>query len=233
MTNTRARFGQQPGTRSVCLKAILPPRYLSHLQLDLIFRLDMKTYHPMPDALAETAAFLTPHEQDQLWRAAILMANSRGMVMRLTAMFGRRIETLGADLKHRRTLRRPGLGGSDPACPGCGRGHALEQLQSGDVWPVGRPSDAPPQRPRGNRAHRLAATASGVASGFVGLPGVLFDIPFTTTTILRSIAEVDGTPERISRPRTPSAPASKSWPSAVRVRSMMKLKSATGRRVSG
>jgi hypothetical protein len=43
---------------------------------------------------------------------------------------------------------------------------------------------------RTGRAHRLATTASGVASGFVGLPGVLFDIPFTTTTILRSIAQV-------------------------------------------
>ena len=38
--------------------------------------------------------------------------------------------------------------------------------------------------------HRLATTASGVASGFVGLPGVVFDIPFTTATILRSIAQV-------------------------------------------
>ena len=47
-----------------------------------------------------------------------------------------------------------------------------------------------PRQPRNNALHRLATTASGVASGFVGLPGVVFDIPFTTATILRSIAEV-------------------------------------------
>ena len=47
-----------------------------------------------------------------------------------------------------------------------------------------------PRQPRNNAVHRLATMASGVASGFVGLPGVVFDIPFTTATILRSIAEV-------------------------------------------
>jgi hypothetical protein len=47
-----------------------------------------------------------------------------------------------------------------------------------------------PKRARGNAAHKWTAAASGVASGFVGLPGVVFDVPFTTTLILRSIAEV-------------------------------------------
>jgi hypothetical protein len=47
-----------------------------------------------------------------------------------------------------------------------------------------------PKKPKSNPLHKLAATASGIASGFIGLPGVLFDIPFTTTAILRSIAEV-------------------------------------------
>lgn len=47
-----------------------------------------------------------------------------------------------------------------------------------------------PKQPRGNRLHRLATAASGAASGFAGFPGVVFDIPFTTMTILRSIAEV-------------------------------------------
>jgi len=47
-----------------------------------------------------------------------------------------------------------------------------------------------PRHARANRLHRLATAASGAASGFAGLPGVIFDIPFTTMTILRSIAEV-------------------------------------------
>ena len=52
------------------------------------------------------------------------------------------------------------------------------------------PEFARPSQPRNNRLHRLATAASGAASGFVGFPGVMFDIPFTTMTILRSIAEV-------------------------------------------
>jgi hypothetical protein len=156
-----------------------------------MFRLDMKTYHPMPDALAETAAFLTPHEQDQLWRAAILMADSRSVVMRLTAMFGRRIETL------RRRISNTGERFGGQAWTDLTQ--RIQDAVEDTLWNsynlatfglLAVPRIIRPRRPRGNRAHRLAATASGVASGFVGLPGVLFDIPFTTTTILRSIAEV-------------------------------------------
>jgi hypothetical protein len=134
----------------------------------------MKTYQPMPETLAGAASFLTPAEQDEMWRAAIVMADSRGLMLRLTAMFGRRIEALRGRLS--KTGERIG-------------GQAwTELMQRFGLTAV--PRIARPKHPRGNGAHKLAAAASGVASGFVGLPGVLFDIPFTTTTILRSIAEV-------------------------------------------
>jgi hypothetical protein len=151
----------------------------------------MTTYHQMPDLLADTAAFLTPHEQDQLWRAAIIMADSRGLVMRFTSMFGRRIEQfrgrisqtgerfggrLWADLTQRT---------QDAVEDTLWHSYHLATFGLNAV-----PRIARPKRPRGNGIHRLATAASGVASGFIGLPGVLFDIPFTTTTILRSIAQV-------------------------------------------
>jgi uncharacterized protein (DUF697 family) len=151
----------------------------------------MKTYHPMPESLAESAAFLTTHEQDRLWRAAIIMADSRGLVMRLTAMFGRRIESL------RGRIAKTGdrFGGAAWAELTQRAQDAVEDTlwNSYNLATFGLmavPRIARAKTPRKNAAHRLAATASGVASGFVGLPGVLFDIPFTTTTILRSIAEV-------------------------------------------
>jgi hypothetical protein len=151
----------------------------------------MKTYHPMPETLADTASFLTAHEQDQLWRAAIIMADSRGLVMRLTAMFGRRIESL------RGRISKAGdkFGGESWAAVTKRTQDAVEDTlwNSYNFATFGLtavPRVVRPKRPRGNPGHRLAATASGVASGFIGLPGVLFDIPFTTTTILRSIAEV-------------------------------------------
>jgi hypothetical protein len=151
----------------------------------------MKTYHQMPEALAETASFLTALEQDELWQAAILMADSRGLMMRLTAMFGRRIDQLRARIA--KTGDR--LGGPAWAELTQRAQDAVEDTlwNSYNLATFGLtavPRIARPKRARPNPAHKLAAAASGVASGFVGLPGVLVDIPFTTTTILRSIAEI-------------------------------------------
>ncbi len=151
----------------------------------------MKTIHPMPDTLAESASFLTAHEQDELWQAAILMADSRGLMMRLTAMFGRRIEALRARIS-KTGDRYGGQAWADLT-------QRAQDAVEDTLWNsyglatfglAAVPRIARPKQPRGNGAHKLAAAASGVASGFVGLPGVLFDIPFTTTTILRSIAEI-------------------------------------------
>jgi hypothetical protein len=151
----------------------------------------IKLVRPMPEAIAETASFLTPVEQARLWEAAVTLADSRGAVMRVTALFGRRIESWRAKLTH--TGDR--FGG--PAWTNLTRRtrDAVEDtLWSGyDMATAGlmaTPRLVRPSRPRGNPMHKIAATASGLASGFVGLPGVMFDIPFTTTTILRSIAEV-------------------------------------------
>ncbi len=41
-----------------------------------------------------------------------------------------------------------------------------------------------------SKLHRLSASASGAMSGLVGLPGLILDIPVTTTLMLRSIAEI-------------------------------------------
>ncbi len=154
-------------------------------------QLDMKTYQPIPDLVADIASFLTPHEQDQLWRAAIVMADSRGLVMRLTSMFGRRIEAL----RSRVSKTGEHFGGAAWADLTRRAQDAVEDTlwNSYNLAIFGLnavPRVARPSRPRNNSAHRLATAASGFASGFVGLPGVLFDIPFTTTAILRSIAQV-------------------------------------------
>jgi len=151
----------------------------------------MKIDTPMPEALADTTSFLTIHEQDQLWRAAIIMADSRGLLLRLTAMFGRRIDAL------RNSISQTGerFGGTTWTQ----LTQRVQEAVEDTLWASYNyatfgleavPHIVRPKRPRNNVLHRLATTASGVASGFVGLPGVLFDIPFTTTTILRSIAQV-------------------------------------------
>ncbi len=156
-----------------------------------MFRSDMKIYHPMPEAFAEVASFLTLSEQDRLWRAAIIMADSRGAVMRLTAVFGRRVDAI----RHRVFKTGERFGGAvwadfvqraqDAIEDTLWSSYNFATLGLGAVPHVLRP-----RQPRNNAMHRLATAASGAASGFIGLPGVVFDIPFTTTTILRSIAEV-------------------------------------------
>jgi EcsC protein family len=151
----------------------------------------MKPPAPIPDHIAQSASFLTPQEQEQLWRAAIIMADSRGFLLRITALFGRRIDHL------RNSLVQTGerLGG--PAWTGLvqrARDMVEDTLWSSYNYATfgldAVPDFARPAQPRANRLHRLATAASGAASGFAGFPGVVFDIPFTTMTILRSIAEV-------------------------------------------
>jgi hypothetical protein len=151
----------------------------------------MKPPAPIPEHIVQSASFLTPQEQEQLWRAAIIMADSRGLVLRLTSMFGRRIEALRASLFQ--TGER--VGGS----VWTGLVERAQDMVEDTLWSSYRyatfglgaaPGFVRPSQPRSNRLHRLATAASGAASGFAGLPGVMFDIPFTTMTILRSIAEV-------------------------------------------
>ena len=153
-----------------------------------MFQPDMKILPPLPDSVADTATFLTPHERQELWRAAIIMADSRGLLMRVTSLFGRRLEAL------RTRLAQAGghFGGEAWADLTQRAQDTVEETlwRSYNLATFGLGGTARPRRPQGNRAHRLATAASGAASGFIGLPGVLFDIPFTTAAILRSIAQV-------------------------------------------
>jgi hypothetical protein len=151
----------------------------------------MKFDHPLPESLVESAAFLTLQERTQLWHAAILMADSRGGVMRLTSLFGRQVDAI----KNRLFEAGERLGGAAWADFVQNAQEAVEDTlwRSYSLATFGldaTPRLLRPRQPRNNALHRLATTVTGVASGFVGLPGIMFDIPFTTATILRSIAEV-------------------------------------------
>lgn len=151
----------------------------------------MRTLKPIPDDIVQSAGFLTPQEQEQLWGAAIIMADSRGFLLRLSALFGRRIDNL------RNSLSQTGERFGGAAWTGLvqrARDMVEDTLWSSYNYATfgleAVPEFVRPKQPRANRLHRLATAVSGAASGFAGLPGVVFDIPFTTMTILRSIAEV-------------------------------------------
>lgn len=151
----------------------------------------MTVLPPFPEHLAEQTRFLTDHERRELWEAAVLMADSRGLLVRLTALFGRQVESIQSAVVQ--TGER--LGGQAWA----GLIQKAQDVVEDVLWNSYRyatfgleaaPRFVRPQHPRKNLMHRLATTASGAASGFVGLPGAFVDIPFTTAAILRSIAEV-------------------------------------------
>ena len=153
--------------------------------------LAMTVLPPFPEHLAERTGFLTDHERRQLWEAAVLMADSRGLLVRLTAMFGRQVESL----QNAMVQAGERLGGQAWS----GLVQKAQDVVEDVLWNSysyatfgleAAPHFIRPKRARKNLMHRLATTASGAASGFVGLPGVFVDIPFTTATILRSIAEV-------------------------------------------
>jgi hypothetical protein len=151
----------------------------------------MKIMPPMPEGLESKTAFLTDYERSEMWRVAVLMADSRGFLVRLTSLFGRRIEGLRA----RVAKLGDKFGGQSFEAFSARARDAVEDVlwNSYDLAAFGLmavPRVIRPKRSRGNAAHKWTAAASGVASGFVGLPGVIFDVPFTTTLILRSIAEV-------------------------------------------
>jgi hypothetical protein len=151
----------------------------------------MKLHTQPPEIGIETSSFMTEHEREMMWQAAVVMADSRGLLMRVTAMFGQRIEAL------RSRISKAGdrFGGEAYTALTRRVQDAVEDVLWNSYEFAAAGLDVVPRvvrakRVGGNRAHKLVAAASGVASGFVGLPGVLFDVPFTTTTILRSIAEV-------------------------------------------
>ena len=119
------------------------------------------------------------------------MVDSRGLLVRLTAMFGRQMESL------QNAVVQAGDRIGGPVWVGLvqkARDTVEDVLWNSYSYATFGLEAAPhfirPKRPRKNLVHRLATTASGAASGFAGLPGMFVDIPFTTATILRSIAEV-------------------------------------------
>jgi hypothetical protein len=151
----------------------------------------MSIFPPLPEQLAIEAGFLTEPERSQLWEAAVLMADSRNLLVRFAGLFGRQITGLNRIAGRVGTRIGSEAWSSFP--------HRAQEMVEDVLWSsysyatLGLdtvPHFLRPKESRKNYFHQLATTASGAASGFIGLPGALIDIPFTTTVILRSIAEI-------------------------------------------
>lgn len=67
------------------------------------------------------------------------------------------------------------------------------------------------QQPASTTRHTLAVGVSGGAGGFFGLPGLMVELPVTTTVMLRSIADIAVPKVNRCTTRTPRWRAWKCW----------------------
>jgi hypothetical protein len=127
----------------------------------------MSTIEVMP-------ARLTREEIEDLQRA-IACLEGANFAQRLTDVVGRPVELLTAAMPQ--AARRAIADGSEVAL----RGALKLALRTLDLTAPAKPA---------NRAHRLAAAASGAVGGALGLAALPIELPISTTILLRSIAEI-------------------------------------------
>ncbi len=127
----------------------------------------MSTVEVMPARLSR--------EETEDLRRAILYLEGGSFARRLTESVGRPVEALSRSLPV--AARRVVAHASETAL----RGALRLALRTIDLSRSARPSD---------RAHKLAAAASGAVGGAFGLAALPVELPLSTTILLRSIAEI-------------------------------------------
>jgi EcsC family protein len=119
-------------------------------------------------------ARLTPKETEDL-RQAITCLEGTSFAQRLTDAVGRPVGMLSRTMPQ--TARRVIAHVSETAL----RGALKLALRTLDLSASAKPA---------NRAHKLAAAASGAVGGALGLAALPLELPISTTILLRSIAEI-------------------------------------------
>src|SRR6202453_3156982 len=119
-------------------------------------------------------ARLTPEETEDL-RQAVACLEGASFAQRLTDAVGRPVGMLSRAMPQ--SARR-------------GIAHVSETALRGALKLAFRPLDLKTPAKPANRAHKLAAAASGAVGGALGLAALPFELPISTTILLRSIAEI-------------------------------------------
>ena len=140
----------------------------------------------LPDFSGNACDGHSPEDRDKLWDAAQRLVHARGMAIGVTAWLSQHIMGVAGGLE---TVGQRMFGKVWDGLESKAQ-EAVEEVlwKVHDLATIGiGPREG---RDSWGWLNRLYASASGAASGFVGLPGLLFDIPVTTTLMLRSIAEI-------------------------------------------
>jgi EcsC protein family len=135
--------------------------------------------------LGNACAGMTPEDLEQLrWVAEVLGAD-RGMAMRLGGFVSDQAEGF-VDAAGRFIMNNSRFSARRLAEMSLRRLYdtATRGMDTSEIEDGGRRVAA------AGRRHKLVSTLSGAATGFVGAPGMLLDIPLTTGLMLRSIAGI-------------------------------------------
>lgn len=122
-----------------------------------------------------SCAVLLPEDRERLWVIAELMAKEKGLVLRMSGTIAGLTGKATSLLPKIITDKIESLSGE-----------AVKWAYDAGISTM----DAKSTREPWNIGNRLFTTGTGVVSGFVGLLGVVVDIPVTTSVMLRSIAEI-------------------------------------------
>lgn len=132
---------------------------------------------------SNACAGLTAEDREILRRVAGELLDARGVIMMVTEVVGSALGSVGgsiADFVEKQF--GVDLKGNAEAIVET----TLWKIQSGAVFGMDDTSD----NERWGWFHQLVAVASGATAGFVGAPGLLWDIPVTTGMIMRSVADI-------------------------------------------
>src|SRR3954468_18743757 len=137
----------------------------------------------LPQAPSNACAGLTEADAKRLAEAATSLVAARGIMLRMIEFVGSTLNQVGGRFAG---LARKALGE---------RGEAkIEEIVRDILWrSYGAATaglDPASEREPWDWLHKTIVSASGAASGFIGLPGLGFDLPITTGMIIRSLAEI-------------------------------------------
>jgi hypothetical protein len=128
-------------------------------------------------------AALDPADREALWEAATKMLDASNIVIKLAEQLGDATSWVGGKLAGRFKQ----LFGVDVAEKIDATLHdLLWSFQSGAMTGL----DGDGTGDRWSWLHKALVVASGGSGGFFGLPGLLWDLPITTTLIMRSVADI-------------------------------------------
>ncbi len=139
-----------------------------------------------PDFSGNACEAHSPADQEKLWDAATRLVHARSTAIRITAWLSTHILGIAGSLE---SVGHRIFGVAWDTVQDKAR-EAIEEVlwKAHDFATIG--IGAHGEKDSWIWMNRLAASASGAATGFAGLPGLLIDIPVTTSLMLRSIAEI-------------------------------------------